>query len=267
MRKRIKGFYRVIRTFNDQPKIWSYLTSIEYMLQSNLYINSLYQDAKVVEKFLERGDKVLDFGTGSGIFSLVLNDLKKDVKIYGIDTEVNKSQKDPNFSNTVIQQKRIWSEFAPKYQISFSHFNGLKLPFRKNAFAVITACAVVEHIDPLDLKEVFSELRRTLKKGGFLFVFKLPRKWAVSEFLSSLLGLDKHERLFSDSGAKEMFLKEGFLIRKYWRSDLFFEFPGQLTNLIYPLLKFLEAIFNRFPFNLLAHHNNFVLVKSQEQLK
>jgi len=206
-----------------------------------------------------KGQKILDFGTGSGVFALILQDIFRDLQIFGVDTTYDQSQKDPNFKDTRTQQVKIWAEFSKKYKIEFCHFDGLYLPYPDSSFDIITACAVIEHIDPKSVRIVLKELKRVLKPNCFLFILKLPRKLSYAEFFARLLGIGCHEILFSDEEAQKIFAENGFRIEKCWKSDMVFEFPGKITNRFYFLLKKANSFLELTPFNIFAHHNNYIL--------
>lgn len=261
MKEEIKNIIKIINGINKKKEKWSYLTSIEYMLKSRLYVNSLYKDSKKVLRYISRDPKILDFGTGSGIFAIMIRNLNKNVKISAIDTYKDKSQKDPNFKDTSDKQKLIWDEFHKIFKVDFTHYDGLNIPFSDNTFDIVTAYAVIEHIEPAELDHVFRELRRVLKKDGLLFVFKTPRKLAYTEYLAGFFGLGRHGILYGDLEIKHIFSKYQFDIVKNWKSNMTPEFPGKITNLFYPILKIIAFILFYSPFRIFAHHNNFVLRK------
>ncbi len=232
------------------------------MLSGRLYMDSVYSDARFTAKYLKNGFKILDFGTGSGIFAIILSQLINGVEIQAIDTKNNKSQRDPNFSDTLIQQKLIWEKFHKTFGINFSHFNDREIPFPDKHFDLITAYAVIEHVEPPEeLNGVLTELKRVLKDNGLLFIFKTPRRLAYLEYLSAALGFPKHNVLFGDTEIKLLFKKHGLSIVQSWKSNLIPEYPPRITNRLYPLLRRLTPLLDRSPFSILAHHNNFVLKK------
>lgn len=259
MRKEIKKIFKVVNAFNKKKGQWSYLTSIEYMLKSKLYIESLYKDGRKVCSYLDKGSKILDFGTGSGIFAIIIRNLNKDIKISGIDTSCDESQKNPNFRDTALQQKLIWSRFSKTYQIDFNHYDGFNIPFEDNSFDIILANAVFEHIIPGDLDTVLFEIKRVLKNNGLVFVFKLPRKLAYTEYLSKILKLGHHEVLYSDLRAKTIFKNNGYNIYDLWKSHMVIDFPGKVTNNLYFPLRIIDYLLYYSPFRMFAHHNNFIL--------
>lgn len=66
----------------------------------------------------------------------------------------------------------------------------VRIPFEDESFDVALSCGVLEHVEqPL---ASLLELRRVLKPGGTLFVFKLPNRMSVLEFAARAGGLPYH---------------------------------------------------------------------------
>lgn len=261
----IRSILETVKKHNHPRKRWSFLTSIEYMLDSRLYVDNMLNDLNQVEKTVsDRNCRILDFGTGCGIFAILLS--KKYKEVYAIDTVDNKSQTDPNFKDTPQKQRIIWNDLEKEFGVKFSHYNGLYIPFPDNYFDAISTYAVLEHVSPEDLDIVMKELSRVLKKDGLMFVFKFPRKLSYTEHFMKLAGFGGHDLLYGDKEGRDLFLNDGFTIIRNWKSVLLFEYPGLITNLIYYPLKILDNVFCRFPLDALSHHNNFILKKLRRKV-
>lgn len=250
-----------IQSINKKKDTWSYLTSIDYMLSSRIYVDTLVSDANLVVSSAKTNSRVLDFGTGSGIFAVLLRRYGNKLNIFGLDTTKDESQKDPNFRDTSKQQKLLWKELDGKHGINLLHYDGKKIPFPANHFDMITAYAVLEHIDPLKWSGIINELNRILKKKGLIFLFKTPRRLALAEYIGGLLRIGRHDLLYSRSEVKNAFAQGGFKLVKTWKSDMVFEFPGSLTNKLYRPLKLANSLLLMSPFRIFAHHNNFIFQK------
>lgn len=261
MLKQVEDIFKIVNAINPKPCVWSYLTSIEYMLNSNPYMSTLLKDAQTVSSYVKKDSNILDFGTGSGIFASLLRDLNKKNNITAIDAQEDKSEPDPNFHDSRKQQKMLWKELSKKYNIKFSHYDGLKIPFKDNSFDVISAYAVLEHVPVKDLDFVVKELYRVLKKDGHLFVFKCPRTFAATEHIAKFLGLGHHFLLYSDDQIRNIVKKGGFKCIKEWRSDMTFKFPGKVLNPIFPLVSLIDSILIKTPLNLFAHNINLIFKK------
>lgn len=256
---------KITNLHNKKKHVWSYLTSIEYMLSSRLYMDSLEADSEETAPFIKGKGKMLDFGTGSGIFAIHIRSLNKKISINAIDAEEDKSEKNPNFADSRKQQKTIWQEFGKKFDIKFSHYDGRNIPFPDETFDAITAYAVLEHVPPKDLDHVVNELKRVLKIGGHLFVFRCPRKFAIAEHLAEFIGAGHHDLLYNDNEINDIVEKSGLRCIKRRRSDMVIEFPGKLTNKFYHVLKSIDSLLIKTPLNIFAHDINLVFVKDKNK--
>lgn len=96
--------------------------------------------------------KALDLGCGNGKTVSTLIDEGYDVT--GVD-----------FSEVAIEQCR--NRFK---EADFVVASVCDLPFEDDSFDFVTAVHVLEHLDDEDLKRAVSEIRRVLKKGGYVFI-------------------------------------------------------------------------------------------------
>ncbi len=120
-------------------------------------------------KFFKRyvGKNVLDFGCGDGTFLNHITIDKKDIKqAVGLD-----------LSEEAIQiGKRKYS------QITFRQGELLDLSLRPNTFDTVFAIEVMEHL--LDVDQYLEEIKKILKKGGYLCItttdFNLLKKLVIA---------------------------------------------------------------------------------------
>jgi SAM-dependent methyltransferase len=263
IRSYVDEIEKIISTLNTKKSVWSYLTSIQYMLDSKLYMDSIYRCAIKASEKMGQDFSILDIGTGSGIFAILLRKLQENISISAIDTINDESQNDPNFSDTTQQQKLIWGHFSKKYNINFKHYDGAILPYSDNSFDAITACAVIEHIIPNKLPGVLSELKRVLKKNGKIYIYKFPRTLSYSERLAKLLGIGSHDILYSDKDIRKIFDKNGLEIAQEWRTDMVIDFPAKVTNPLYYPLKIIDKVLIKTPLSVFSHNNNYVLISKK----
>lgn len=263
MRSKIQKIKEIATSLNDNPKQWNYLSSIKYMLDSKLYVDSFCKDVQKVLEFVKnKRVKILDFGTGSGIFasSLFLLDNPDFKEIFAIDA-VNHDTNNEISKDQIKNQTKLWDKLNSELvKVKFQQYDGAKIPFKDNTFDIVVAYAVIEHVGEENVERILKELKRVLKSDGLLFIFKTPRKFALTEHIAALLRIGSHEVLYSDKKIKDI-LAGHFSIVEHWKSDMVFEFPGKYTNLIYPILKNLGTMLYYSPFRIFAHHNNFILKK------
>lgn len=123
-------------------------TKIKFTRGSGLLENLLSKKrAKLAEKFIRkscRSGRILDIGCGK--FPFFLASLKFNEK-YGLD----------------FQEPIKSAEFnLQKFNIS----QNSALPYRADFFDVVSALAVIEHLNPGDIQNLMLEISRVLKAGG-----------------------------------------------------------------------------------------------------
>ncbi len=128
-----------------------------------------------VERYIESGDTVLDFGCGHQ--AALLTQIKYKIKFgIGVDYEVD------NKKNDNIQT------------INYKFVN--KLPFKNDFFDKIFLLAVIEHIEVKKAKRLLKELSRILKpKGKIIFTTPTPASKPILELLANKLCLISKEEI------------------------------------------------------------------------
>jgi 2-polyprenyl-3-methyl-5-hydroxy-6-metoxy-1,4-benzoquinol methylase len=142
---------------------------IHKQVPSNWYYQSLKVDPfqkywhgkrfKEVTKVLENVDgEVLDIGCADGMFSKVILDGTNAKKLIGIDV----------LRSSISWAKKHWKN---NKNMKFLQGDAQKLNFKNGTFSAVFAMEVLEHVhEPV---EVFEEIKRILKKGGYA-VFLVP---------------------------------------------------------------------------------------------
>lgn len=125
-----------------------------------------WERLKTMLKLSKPSERVLDFGSGAGVF---LYSLSKNFKeVYGLDVET-------------LSMSHIKNKFNLS-NLRIIKNESLKLPFKDDFFDIIYAADVLEHIK--DSRGLHKEFSRILKKGGLLivsgptenFLYELVRK-------------------------------------------------------------------------------------------
>lgn len=125
------------------PKEYSTLISpMEVPVQREAYYLAL-------NKCIEKGDKVLDVGTGLG-YGLTISSIKAR-EVWGTDID----------KRSVEYCQDFLFGRNPKLKKVF-HFDGYNLPFKDNEFDVITSVDVLEHVEKYE--DFLNELARVAKK-------------------------------------------------------------------------------------------------------
>lgn len=109
-------------------------------------------DSFIPESF--RQGRILDIGCGTYPYFLLNTPF---LKKYGLDKVVEKYQKE------LFQEKKITF-----FQHDFE--KEARFPFKNEYFDIVTMLAVLEHIDPLKLENIFKEIYRILEFQGMLII-------------------------------------------------------------------------------------------------
>ena len=147
-----------------------------------------------IRPYINQQDKVLDVGSGSGVFLPFISTLCSELVALEISLDMI-----GQCSNT-----------ARRYNldnVSVLNGNSLALPFKDETFDVVTAIDVLHHISGVE--EAIRGLVRVLRPGGFLLMFE-PNKYNI--LLALLCMLDRNEwgaiRLGSKRAYRRLFKKK-----------------------------------------------------------
>jgi len=116
---------------------------------------------------------ILEIGCGSGAFLKRIGREIKGKMIIGLD-----------FSKTAIMKAKSVNRLRENVILIVG--DATKLPFRSNAFDLLIASEVLEHLAGLDKKRCIYEANRVLKTKG-LFILSTPNPRSITLFLSNLL--------------------------------------------------------------------------------
>jgi len=124
------------------------------------------------------GDRVLDLGCGGGRHAFAL--LRKGADVIALDYSMTEVES----VNAMFAAMREAGEVPADARAVAVRGDAYRLPFPDNAFDVIVAAEVLEHLH--DDARVFAELRRVLRPGGRIAVTVprwFPEKvcWALSD--------------------------------------------------------------------------------------
>jgi SAM-dependent methyltransferase len=183
-----------------------------------------WHDIYFVFDYLNKGDKVLDLGCGSGRLFPKFQD--KGVEYFGIDN-----------SEELIE---IAKKENP--QGNFQISDGLKLPFSDGFFNKVYSFAVIHHIPSKELRFKFvQEAKRVLKKDGTIVLTtwdlwnkKEPRKSVFKNIFNRELEFkdifypwrdnfrkivfNRYVHMFTKGELKRLFRKAGFKVEKVGRT-------------------------------------------------
>jgi ubiquinone/menaquinone biosynthesis C-methylase UbiE len=148
----------------------------------------------------ERSGPVLDWGCGWGQVSSLLHE--RGVEVEAFDYRADE----------------------PVHDVELEHFSGFRvqvsgdpvaLPYPDDHFAAALSCGVLEHVQDPDAS--LDELRRILRPGGRLYVYKLPNRLSYLEAIAKRMGLYYHgalpdDRLYDPASTRKILTRHGFRV-------------------------------------------------------
>jgi ubiquinone/menaquinone biosynthesis C-methylase UbiE len=209
---------------------------INEVVNSKTYINSNINDLLWFwANGLNKCEKIIDFGCGSGYITYLLSSMNRSVigyeyvgKWVGQDVSIKEYKNVLDYFHNLLKKRK---------SLDFKYYNSLPLNIKNESVNGVVMYAVLEHFDKDILDSTLKEIKRILKKDGFLFIGKLPRKYSYQEWLARFFGLKSHKNLFTKKMIFNLFEKYGIKVQKIESIGLFFNHPNKITNFLYPITK------------------------------
>lgn len=104
-----------------------------------------------------QSQKILDLGCGDGNSAVFFRKHFAGCEYFGLDTSKE--------SVSVASSRELSGA-------TFSHYNGVDLPFSDSAFDIVFIACVLHHIDSQQHEKILAEVKRVLKPGGRLYIFE-----------------------------------------------------------------------------------------------
>lgn len=148
-------------------------------------------------KHVRPGDRALDWGCGSGHFSLLLEELQATTTGYSFD-----------------EAPSCMAQSSSFVHVQGSVDDPRALPFATDSFDVACSVGVLEHVWETggDERDSLRELARVLRPGGVFLTFHLPNRTGWIEAIGSRLHLIKHfhHRKYSEREIQTLWHDAGF---------------------------------------------------------
>ncbi|MFL5835229.1 MAG: class I SAM-dependent methyltransferase [Solirubrobacteraceae bacterium] len=156
---------------------------------------------------------VLDWGCGWGQVSHLLKRAGLDVASFDYRPEAH--------GDGLRRLERF-----PDVEAYISATEPRKLPYDGGQFDAVLSCGVLEHVQDPDAS--LDELRRVLRPGGTLYVYKLPNRFSYLEWIARRLagrglyyhGRDPYDALYDVRSARELIARHGFAITELRRANM-----------------------------------------------
>ena len=232
------------------------------ILRSDLYAKGIIRDILLVMNYVPFGSLVLDLGCGFGYISATL--AKIGYSCIGVDLTVARA---PFFKQSL---RPLYWQFFQRWNANYLYFDGENLPLGSEKVDAVILYAVLEHVSDDFVVNLMTDINRVLKKEGHIFIFRTPRKDAISERVMRLMrnyvgeSYVAHETLLSEEDVVRT-LKKHFKIKLIDRTDTLPQhFPKlfqNIWNFLTPVLYQVQCIADHSVLSLLAHHTRVVAVK------
>lgn len=165
-----------------------YVPALRFKWLTSLYdfiVRITMPEKKIKTRLVETagisaGQKILDFGCGTGTLTIMAKQASPDANITGIDIDVE------------ILNKATQKASEKKIDISLIEYDGKKLPFQSNHFNRVISCLVFHHLNTETKKKILAELHRTIISNGELYIadFGRSKSWVQRKLFNIIRVLD-----------------------------------------------------------------------------
>jgi ubiquinone/menaquinone biosynthesis C-methylase UbiE len=168
----------------------------------------------------DRPGKVLDWGCGWGQLTDLMQKRGLEVESFDVDPDL-----DAETTRPLEQYPQITVRLSPELR---------SLPYPDDSFDAALSCGVLEHV--IDPDASLEELRRVLRPGGTLYVYKLPNRFSYLEKIAKAAGLYyhgklEHDRLYTPRVARELVARHGYEVVEVRRANMLpLALTGDLAN-------------------------------------
>jgi ubiquinone/menaquinone biosynthesis C-methylase UbiE len=158
----------------------------------------------IVERIaVDAPEMVLDWGCGRGQITSLMRERGIMTAAFDYHPELGDGQLHP-------------LESYPDIEVFLSD-DGVTLPYEDNSFDAALSCGVLEHVQDPDAS--LDELRRVLRPGSMLYVYKLPNRASWSEWVARRLGgrvfyhgMAAYDQLYDLVDARALLERHGFRV-------------------------------------------------------
>lgn len=148
------------------------------------------------------GKKTLDYGCGAGCSTFFLSELGLDVE--GVDISIDMLNEARKINN----------------DIKFELIKSASLPYSDNFFDVVFSSYVLFEISSKDeLKKVFNEIYRTLKRGGIFIAITGSSELYNHKWLSLDVNFEQNKNLKTGDIAKVLLKDANLVVYDYYWTD------------------------------------------------
>ena len=230
---------------------------INFDFDSRYYREHIITDLFELRKLVKEDSNILDFGCGRGTLSALISSTMS-CNVFGIDKNI--LEKEGELSSVLPSklQNKVWNYLEKDYNVKYLFYDGISMPFSNVSFSLVFTHAVIEHIPPDNLSIVINEIKRVLKKDGYLYITQTPRKQSLKEKIGKILNLEGHDTLIDEHEIVTLLESNNFEIIEVIQTDLIpnlYVLPKQIRYIwdaFYPILSRLELLVLKTPLKYFA---------------
>ena len=165
--------------------------------------------------------RLLDWGCGLGQVTVQL--ARRDLDVTSYDWL-------PDTPEPVTRPLDLF----PEHEATFWS-EPVALPYPDDAFDAVLSCGVLEHVHDPDGS--LEELKRILKPGGTLYVYKLPNRFSYLEWIARRIGTiywhgkEPNDRLYDVRSARAIVERHGYAVQELRHANMLpLTLPGALAS-------------------------------------
>jgi SAM-dependent methyltransferase len=231
------------------------------------HIRNVMHDLEVLRSLSSPPQRILDFGCGIGLQSYLL--AKMGYQVIGLETVEDKSldgflkgKAESHIKSREESMENVWRVINKKTRIDFRFYDGKKVPFDNGAFDIVFAYAVLEHIPPVEVSDIITEINRILKEDGLFYIFQLPQRTSYTEFIARKLGMESHEFLWDLKTVNSRLKEKGFTTVYSEKVDMLINHPYRIVNPLARIIDPLNRLLCHTPLSYFAHHLTIISKKN-----
>lgn len=203
---------------------------------SNLNWHRYETQIKRLKKLIPKNSKVLDIGCGWGFTTAMIKKIRPDLTVIGAD----------------LEQHKTWNKYE-KYGCKYVISDAEDMIFDNNSFDAVISFGMIEHLNE---NKFIKESHRILRNNGMNFIFNLPNKYSINEFLADMLKIGYHEKRYDFKSIKTLLKR--YDIREFNIEKEFFipaqigkisPFLGEVFNKSYRMINLIDTIIKKTPLN------------------
>lgn len=207
----------------EAKKILSLYKDLSAVDRLHIYVRLRRLPFEVVEKYIPKKGKILDFGCGHGFFSLYISSKSKQREIIGVDI----SAKKVSTANSSVHDKTVSFKYSQKTATFLE---------KKSYYSAIAILNVLYLMKREDQEKILEAASTALVKGGKLLIIEPDANLKIRTFYEIMRESIMIKLLGLTSGATLTYNKKQWWIKtlkKNFKRVEYKELEGRKHHLLY----------------------------------